>query len=70
MDDQARVLKEGRAEPDRFAPQAGWVTFRIRSEGDVEKAKELIRMAYDNAEKKMTAHATRRGLGLGSDSRD
>jgi len=50
------VLKEGRAEPHRFAPQAGWVTFRIRSEGDVEAAKELVRLAYHNAEKVMAAH--------------
>ncbi len=58
--DQERMLKEGKAEPHRFAPQAGWVTFRIRSEGDVEAAKELIRLAYDNAEKMMAAHMSRR----------
>ncbi len=54
------MLKEGKAEPHRFAPQAGWVTFRIRSEGDVEAAKELIRLAYDNAGKMMKAHMSRR----------
>jgi len=58
--DQERMLKEGKAEPHRFAPQAGWVTFRMRSEGDVEAAKELIRLAYDNAEKMMAAHVSRR----------
>ncbi|OLD03364.1 hypothetical protein AUG19_02930 [archaeon 13_1_20CM_2_54_9] len=63
LEDQARVLKEGRAEPHRFAPQGGWVTFRIRGDGDVEKAKEIIRLAYDNAEKKMKAHSARRGAG-------
>lgn len=57
---QENMLKEGKAEPHRFAPQAGWVTFRIRSEGDVEAAKELIRLAYDNADELMTAHKTRR----------
>ena len=58
--DQERMLKEGKADPHRFAPQAGWVTFRIRSERDVEAAKELIRLAYDNAEKLMKAHVLRR----------
>jgi hypothetical protein len=48
-EDQERMLKEGKAEPHRFAPQAGWVTFRIRSEKDTETAKELTRLAYDNA---------------------
>src|SRR5690349_18425296 len=59
-EDQEIMLREGKADPHRFAPQAGWVSFRIRSEGDVETAKELIRLAYDNAEKMMTAHMSRR----------
>ena len=60
-EDQERMLKEGRAEPHRFAPQAGWVTFRIHSDADIEAAKELIRLAYDNAEKMMTTQVSRRG---------
>ncbi len=44
-EDQERKLKEGKAEPHLFAPQAGWVTFRIRSEEDFEVAKELVRLA-------------------------
>ena len=59
-EDQERMLKEGKAEPHRFAPQAGWVTFRIRSEGDVDAAKEVIRLAYDNVRKMMAAHMSRR----------
>ncbi len=66
LEEQARVLREGRAEPHRFAPQASWVTFRIRGEGDVERAKEIIRLAYENAEKKMKAHSARRGEGQSS----
>lgn len=54
------MLKDGKAEPHRFAPQAVWVTFRIRSEKDAETAKELIRLAYDNAEKMMAAHISKR----------
>jgi hypothetical protein len=59
-DDQGRVLKEKKAEHHRFAPQAGWVTFRIRAEKDVENAKELIQLAYDNADRLMTAHKSKR----------
>jgi hypothetical protein len=59
-EDQERMLKEGKAEPHRFAPQAGWVTFRIRSEKDAETAKELIPLAYDNAAKMKAAHRSRR----------
>jgi len=58
--EQERMLREGKAEPHRFAPQAGWVTFRIHSEGDVKAAKELILLAYDNAGKMMAAHMSRR----------
>ncbi|HEV2120679.1 MAG TPA: luciferase family protein [Candidatus Bathyarchaeia archaeon] len=62
--DQERMLKEGKAEPHRFVHhEAGWVTFRIRSEEDSEKAKELIRLAYDNADKLMTAHTLKRVQG-------
>jgi luciferase-like monooxygenase len=62
--DQERVLKEGKAEQHRFVHhEAGWVTFRIRLENDTETAKELIRLAYDNADKIMAAHASRRVQG-------
>jgi hypothetical protein len=62
--DQERVLKEGKADPHRFVHhQAGWVTFKIRSEEDTENAKELIRLAYDNADKMMAAHIARRAQG-------
>ena len=53
MEDQARVLKEGKAEHHRFAPQAGWVTFRIRSAGDIDSAKEIVTLAYDHAKRIM-----------------
>lgn len=44
--DQARVLAEGRARRHRWAPQAGYVTFHVNDEKDLEPAMELIRMAY------------------------
>lgn len=59
-EDQARVLKEKKAEHHRFAPQAGWVTFRIHSDPDVESAKELIQLAYDHADRLMSAHKSKR----------
>jgi hypothetical protein len=59
-EDQERVLKEAKAEPHRFAPQAGWVTFRIHSSEDVELAKEVIRLAYDNADRLMRAQSSSR----------
>ena len=59
--DQERVLKEGKAEQHRFVHHAaGWVTFRIRSEEDAEKAKEVIQLSYDHALKLMVAHTSRR----------
>ncbi len=51
-EDQERVLREGKAERHRFTPaRAGWVTFQIRSDKDVETAKELITLAYNDARK-------------------
>lgn len=60
LEDQKQVLETGRAEPHRFAPEAGWVTFRIRSERDLAAAKELVLLAYTNAERQMSAHESRR----------
>ena len=59
--DQERVLKEGKAEQHRFVHhEAGWVTFRMGSEEDAENAKELIRLAYDNADRLIAAHMSSR----------
>jgi hypothetical protein len=64
--DQERVLREGKAEPHVFVHhEAGWVTFRIHSEADAEAAKELIRLAYDNADKMMATHLSRQAQGSG-----
>jgi len=59
--DQAAALKSGTALPHRFASQAGWVSFRIEMPGDLESAKKLIQLAYQNAKTSMEAHRTRRG---------
>jgi len=60
MDDQGRVLREGKALRHRFAPQAGWVSFRVLSESDAERAKELVGLAYDRARKAVESHERRR----------
>jgi hypothetical protein len=59
--DQAAALKTGTALPHRFAPQAGWVSFKIEQEDDLERAKRLIELAYENAKTIMQAHKTRIG---------
>src|SRR5712664_2177901 len=45
-EDQERVLAEGKARPHRWAPEAGYVTFIVRDETDLEPAMDLIRMSY------------------------
>lgn len=45
---QQRVLAEGKAHPHRWAPDAGYVTFMVNKEADLEPAMELIRMSYDH----------------------
>lgn len=59
-EDQARALKDGGAIPHRFAPQAGWVSFRMVKASDVDAAKKLVRLAYENAKRKMDAHKSKR----------
>ncbi len=44
--DQARVLAEGKARPHRWAPEAGYVTFIVEDEEDLEPAMDLIRMSH------------------------
>ena len=57
--DQARVLSERTVEEHLFAPQGGWVTFRVKSKKDIEVVKEIIRLAYENAATIMHEHETR-----------
>jgi hypothetical protein len=59
--DQATVLKNGTALAHRFAPQAGWVSFRLEKAEDLDPAERLIQLAYDNARTSMEAHKTRLG---------
>lgn len=47
-EDQERVLAKGQARPHRWAPEAGYVTFIVNAESDLEPAMELIRMSHDD----------------------
>jgi Family of unknown function (DUF5519) len=44
--DQERVLAEGKVRQHRWAPEKGYVTFRVRNENDLVPATELIRMSH------------------------
>jgi len=41
------LVGAGAAEPHHILPQSGWVTFRIHSAGDADRAVELLRRSYD-----------------------
>jgi hypothetical protein len=40
------LLKQGLAEEHRWVPNSGWVTFRARSESDLQHAVWLMRLSY------------------------
>ena len=44
--DQERVLAEAKARTHRWAPEAGYVTFVVNDEQDLEPAMDLIRMSH------------------------
>jgi len=43
---QQRVLSEGKARPHRWAPKAGYVTFIVNTENDLDPAMDLIRASH------------------------
>jgi hypothetical protein len=43
---QQRVLAEGKARPHRWAPGAGYVTFMVKAEKDLEPGMDLIRQSH------------------------
>src|SRR5438477_2880159 len=46
QEDQQRVLAKGQAHAHCWAPEAGYVTFLVNAEEDLEPAMELIRMSH------------------------
>ncbi len=59
-DDQGSVLKSGQALPHRFAPQAGWVSFQIKSSQGLANGRKIIQLAYENAKKNLEEIKSRR----------
>jgi hypothetical protein len=60
--DQQRVLAEGKARPHRWAPAAGYVTFVVKDEKDLEPAMALIRMSHHHFAGKQNAPRMERQL--------
>src|SRR5690606_7891894 len=40
------LIAEGLADVHPFVPDSGWISFRLRREGDVERALWLLRLSY------------------------
>jgi hypothetical protein len=45
------LIAAGRAQPHHVLPDTGWVSFRIKTEPDVQAAVDLMRLSYDIATK-------------------
>ena len=59
--DQAHILNVGEALHHRFAPQAGWVSLRLEKSEDLDRAKKIISLAYENAKKNLEEIRSRTG---------
>jgi hypothetical protein len=44
--DQERILAEGKARSHRWAPEAGYVTFIVNNDEDLDRAMDLIRISH------------------------
>ena len=44
--DQKRVLAQGKARSHRWAPEAGYVTFIVNNDEDLDRAMDLIRISH------------------------
>ena len=49
MKTRNRLVADGKAEPHHVLAHSGWVTFRLRAEGDVASAVDLFRLSYELA---------------------
>jgi hypothetical protein len=50
------MIAAGRADPHHVLPDTGWVSFRIRSADDVERAIALFRLNYDRPWRQELSH--------------
>ncbi len=57
-DIQQQVLAQGKALPHRWAPEAGYVTFIVKSETDLDSAMELIRISHNHFSHKQNNRTT------------
>jgi hypothetical protein len=44
--DQEQVLAEGKVRTNRWAPEAGYVTFIVNNDEDLERAMDVIRISH------------------------
>jgi hypothetical protein len=50
------IVAANRADPHHVLPDTGWVSFRIRTADDVDRAIALFRLNYDRPWREETAH--------------
>jgi hypothetical protein len=50
------MIAAGRADPHHVLPDTGWVSFRIRSADDVDRAIALFRLNYDRPWRQELSH--------------
>ena len=50
------IVAAGRADPHHVLPDTGWVSFRIRSADDVDRAIALFRLNYDRPWREEMSH--------------
>ena len=65
--DQKQVLAAGKARAHRWAPQAGYVTSIVKSDADLERTIELIRMSHQHFAGKQDVMATEKPNGSSHD---
>ncbi len=46
---RSQLIAEGVVQKHHVLPESGWISFFVRTEGDIEKAIELLRISYDAA---------------------
>ena len=45
MEVRNKLVEEKKVQPHHILPKSGWITFRFREEGDVQRAIELFRLS-------------------------
>jgi hypothetical protein len=50
-----QLVTQKKAQPHHILPKSGWITFRFREEGDIDRAIELFKLSYDLTREKERA---------------